>query len=333
VTGTLPTTALLVPRFETASSSGYGVAVDASASTGPITSYRWSFGDGATAVGTSAAHTYSGAGTYTVTLTIGSASGATAVATQRVTVPFATSGTAAPGQAGTLDFGSGVDAATVQWSPQSFAQPVTVQVAPAPGIIGTTREHGALTLRLTVTTATGAAVTHFAAPLEFTFPADRHGNVPAYSINGVTWTSMPELAGQTLPAGFKDGWYRDTNGTVHVLTLHATYFGLLASPKDARPELEAMVSAPKTLHATARETKVRVRSTLPATVQISLRSAHLAIHRSAAVSVGAAHVFTLPLPQPLHTARVTITVTVIAGRSHATKVLRERGVTAPHSRT
>ncbi len=43
---------------------------DAGASTGPISSYTWSFGDGASATGVTASHSYQSAGTYTATLTV-----------------------------------------------------------------------------------------------------------------------------------------------------------------------------------------------------------------------------------------------------------------------
>jgi PKD repeat protein len=55
-------------------------------SDGTIASYAWNFGDGSTASGANASHTYSAAGTYTATLTVTDDLGATGVSNQSVTV-------------------------------------------------------------------------------------------------------------------------------------------------------------------------------------------------------------------------------------------------------
>ena len=56
---------------------------------GTIVSYAWDFGDGGTGAGAFVQHAYAAAGTYTVTLTVTDDLGATAVATQQVTVTAA----------------------------------------------------------------------------------------------------------------------------------------------------------------------------------------------------------------------------------------------------
>jgi PKD repeat protein len=74
----------------TTATSGLGLSVNGSGSSDPdgsIAGYAWTFGDGQTATGATASHTYASAGTYTVGLTVTDNSGApSAVVTHSVTV-------------------------------------------------------------------------------------------------------------------------------------------------------------------------------------------------------------------------------------------------------
>ncbi len=79
-----------VARITVSPTSGpapLAVTVSGSASTdanGTITSYAWTFGDGATATGVTAEHTYASAGDYALTLSVTDDDGATRTATVSV---------------------------------------------------------------------------------------------------------------------------------------------------------------------------------------------------------------------------------------------------------
>ncbi|WP_232550303.1 PKD domain-containing protein, partial [Propioniciclava soli] len=78
--------------------AGLSVNVDGSGSSDPdgsIASHAWAFGDGATASGALASHTYSAAGSYTVTLVVTDDAGATTATARTVTVVAPPAGVAA----------------------------------------------------------------------------------------------------------------------------------------------------------------------------------------------------------------------------------------------
>ena len=73
----------------TVSASGLATTVDGSPSTDPdgtIATYAWTFGDGATASGVRASHTYAVSGAYSITLTVTDNVGAANSVTKSVTV-------------------------------------------------------------------------------------------------------------------------------------------------------------------------------------------------------------------------------------------------------
>lgn len=144
--------------------------------------------------------------------------------------------TIAASTAGTLSLPTAAGATpapTVSWSSPTFTSPVTVSVT----LIGAATQGGqrtvsgfsagSVSMTLLVTDAAGNQLHHFPAPLDVVFASPAPGFQPAYSEDGITWVAIPKLSGTSLPAGQQDGYYTAANGAVHVLTMHATYFGLL----------------------------------------------------------------------------------------------------------
>jgi PKD repeat protein len=94
--GSASTTATIGNRAPTANPGGQytgvrrrSVTFNGALSTDPdgdLLTYEWTFGDGGTATGTSPAHTYQSAGTYTVSLRVRDAFGAAATATTTATI-------------------------------------------------------------------------------------------------------------------------------------------------------------------------------------------------------------------------------------------------------
>ena len=68
---------------------GSSIPFNGTASTGSISGYSWTFGDGATAQGATPSHAYSSPGTYTVSLTVIGPGGQTTVSTQAIVSPVA----------------------------------------------------------------------------------------------------------------------------------------------------------------------------------------------------------------------------------------------------
>ena len=103
------------------------VNFDATSSTGTINSYSWNFGDGQSATGSTASHTYTSSGTYTATLAVQGANSSTDQASVTITVNATTppQSSTSPTADISLDSNTGVAPFTVNFngSNSTTAQP------------------------------------------------------------------------------------------------------------------------------------------------------------------------------------------------------------------
>ena len=210
-------------------------------------------------------------GTCSVTATRPASRDFTAAeATQDYTVgapPVSTSArvAAAPNAAGRAT----VTGAQVSWPARAFAGQMTVvlttSTATASFAAGTTP------VRLRIRDASGRPVTSFRRPLEIVFAPG--SGTPGYSRNGRRWTAIPRIPGPTLPTGFPDGWFRAGDGSIHVLTMHATDFGVLKRGQKLQAALTTTVRAPRVVNLqSASGFEIVVTTSLPATSVIALQA-------------------------------------------------------------
>ncbi len=96
-----------------------------------------------------------------------------------------------------------------------------------------------LTIKVTATDSSGAAVTHFDKPLSVNMGHVAISSIPMFSEDGITWTEVPLLSGTTLPDSMQEGYYVASDGHTVILTRHLTYFGIRRLQKN-------LVATPRT---------------------------------------------------------------------------------------
>jgi hypothetical protein len=166
-------------------------------------------------------------------------------------------------------------------------------------------------------------VTAFAEPLDIVFPASLPSSaIPAYSTDGKTWTAIPKLPGTTLPNGWSDGWYWDAQSSLHVLTLHATYYGMLKKGSKTAQALTLTLTAARPLNLTHGDRlTARLRSTFPGQATATLLAAGKSIAAQRITLTGKPQTLTLTLPPAARrsgSGKLTVHATAISEHASAT---------------
>jgi hypothetical protein len=217
----------------------------------------------------------------------------TAAATTSV---LSRSATATPGASGSVSVGAGAAQVVLRWRAHGLAASrvrVTAGLQ-TKGVVG-----GTVALELSVAKFGGGAVTGFVAPLDIGF-AGAAGNLKAaYETKG-EWIAVPPLQSAALPAGYREGWYRDSLGGLHVLTDHPGRFALLAATTKTDRVLR-LGYAFQPLAAASSVLTFRVQASTAARLEVTLGKARQ--------------------EQPIGVTPTTLTLAVPAGVRHALRVV------------
>ena len=201
---------------------------------GPVASYAWNFGDGATATGATPAHVYTSSGTYAARVTVADADGATNTTTHQVTV------TASPNQSPTARFTSSctdlscVFDATTSSDPEGPVASYAWNFGDGTTATGATPAHvytssGTYAARVTVADADGATnttthqVTVTASPNQSPTARFTSSCTDLSCVFDATTSSDPEGPVASYAWNFGDGTTATGATPAHVYTSSGTY--------------------------------------------------------------------------------------------------------------
>jgi hypothetical protein len=147
--------------------------------------------------------------------------------------PTSGTGVVPPVEKNAVPYAAGVlqssDARTlVSWPAGAFSDSVVVEILPKPASAVPSLPPDALVVQVTAfLRSTHAPVTDLGGVVDISFPNATQGAHPLHSADGTSWTDIPELPTLNLPAGQQDGWFRDSDGTIHVLSTQLSYYALV----------------------------------------------------------------------------------------------------------
>ncbi|HEX3224465.1 MAG TPA: invasin domain 3-containing protein [Gaiellaceae bacterium] len=133
---------------------------------------------------------------------------------------------AAPDAAGELLSADGLT--DVAWPAGAFADEVVVDVTPHAATDFPTVPKTARVVSVTAfLRSTHAPVTVLGNAIDIRFANASLSAHPMTSEDGKTWSKIPQLQTLSLGSSQSDGWFRDSDGTVHVLARHLSYYALI----------------------------------------------------------------------------------------------------------
>jgi hypothetical protein len=133
---------------------------------------------------------------------------------------------AVPYAAGELHSSDGLT--TLSWPIGAFSDAVVIHIAPLLASALPTLPKDAIVVQVTAyLRSTHAPVTDLGGVIDVRFPNATQGAHPLSSADGKSWRDIPQLQTLSLPAGQQEGWFRDSDGTIHVLATHLSYYAVV----------------------------------------------------------------------------------------------------------
>jgi hypothetical protein len=171
---------------------------------------------------------------------------------------------ASPNAAGELLSADGLT--DVTWAAGTFADEVVVDVTPHAATDFPAVPKAARVVSVTAfLRSTHAPVTVLGNAIDIRFANASPSAHPMTSEDGKTWSQIPQLQTLSLGSSQSDGWFRDSDGTVHVLARHLSYFALIGA--QASTTLALRVQTVRRLWLAHRSfIAVRIAVTMPARV-------------------------------------------------------------------
>ncbi|HXY80444.1 MAG TPA: SwmB domain-containing protein, partial [Gaiellaceae bacterium] len=129
------------------------------------------------------------------------------------------------------------------WPMNTFGDAVVIQIAPTAASAVTGIPDGSVVVDVTAFMRSNhAPVTNLGQVADIQFPHAPEGSTPMTSQDAKSWRTITQLPTFNLPAGQTDGWFRDSDGTVHVLTRHLTFYALAVHPAATKLALSILTA-------------------------------------------------------------------------------------------
>jgi hypothetical protein len=205
---------------------------------------------------------------------------------------------AGPGAAGELTSADGQT--DVTWPAGTFDDEVVVDVAPrSPADFASLPPDSRLVSVTAYLRSTHAQVTNLGDAIDIRFANASDSAHPLTSEDGKTWSEVPQLQTLSLAAGAPDGWFRDSDGAIHVLARHLSYYALAG--EEAATTLSMRIQTARRLWLAHRSfVAVRLSVTMPARVTGNFVGADGTVVPGQTVKTPTRHAGVTILRVPLH---------------------------------